>query len=143
MTPIINHHYTIPYAELNSFDWNTRPIDIITYKPRIIPKLPRIIQSLQKPYNDRQAVIVINGEESFMSCLLTIQFQKVDQVLYVIANYRSQCEVNVIRVSIATVIIFIVSFWIWNGYIRKDRHEITLKHKIQNVWHLKEKLPKK
>lgn len=94
MTPIINHHYTIPYTELSSFDWNTRPIDIITYKPRIIPKLPRIIQSLQKPYNDRQAVIVINGEESFMSCLLTIQFQKVDKVLYVIANYRSQCEVN-------------------------------------------------
>ena len=48
-----------------------------------------------------------------------------------------------VRVAIATVIIFIVSFWIWNGYIRKDRHEITLKHKIQNVWHLKEKLPKK
>jgi len=40
-----------------------------------------------------------------------------------------------IRVAIATVIIFIVSFWAWNSYIRKDRHEITLKQKIELVWY--------
>jgi hypothetical protein len=38
-----------------------------------------------------------------------------------------------IRAAIATVIIFIASIIIWNNYIRKDRHEITLKNKISLV----------
>lgn len=40
---------------------------------------------------------------------------------------------HLIRVSIATVIIFIISIWAWNTYIRKDRHEVTLKQKIYNI----------
>ena len=40
---------------------------------------------------------------------------------------------HLIRVAIATVIIFIISIWTWNTYIRKDRHEITLKQKIYNI----------
>jgi hypothetical protein len=42
---------------------------------------------------------------------------------------------HLVRVSIATVIIFIVSIWAWNSYIRKDRHEVTLKQKIELVWY--------
>lgn len=40
-----------------------------------------------------------------------------------------------LRVFIVTIIIFVVSIWIWNSYIRKDRNEITLKEKlkIQNI----------
>lgn len=38
-----------------------------------------------------------------------------------------------LKVFIATIIIFIVSIWIWNSYIRKDRHELTLKEKMKNV----------
>lgn len=38
-----------------------------------------------------------------------------------------------LKVFIVTIIIFIVSIWIWNTYIRKDRHEITLKEKVINV----------
>jgi hypothetical protein len=38
-----------------------------------------------------------------------------------------------IRVSIATLLIFTASIIIWNNYIRKDRHEITLKNKISMV----------
>ena len=38
-----------------------------------------------------------------------------------------------IRVAFATVIIFIASIITWNNYIRKDRHEITLKNKISLV----------
>ena len=38
-----------------------------------------------------------------------------------------------IRVAFATIIIFIASILIWNNYIRKDRYEITLKHKIALV----------
>lgn len=35
-----------------------------------------------------------------------------------------------IRVAIATVLIFTGSIIVWNNFIRKDRHEITLKNKI-------------
>jgi hypothetical protein len=35
-----------------------------------------------------------------------------------------------LRVAIATVLIFISSIIVWNNYIRKDRHEITLNDKI-------------
>ncbi|MGC1389571.1 MAG: hypothetical protein WA816_00890 [Bacteroidales bacterium] len=38
-----------------------------------------------------------------------------------------------IRVAVATFIIFIASIIIWNNYIRKDRHEITLRNKITQV----------
>jgi hypothetical protein len=38
-----------------------------------------------------------------------------------------------IRVAISTVLIFAVSILIWNNYIRKDRHEITLRNKITSV----------
>jgi hypothetical protein len=38
-----------------------------------------------------------------------------------------------IRVAVATVIIFIASVLIWNNYIRKDRDEVTLLNKISSV----------
>lgn len=38
-----------------------------------------------------------------------------------------------LRVLVVTIIIFILSIWVWNSYIRKDRHEVTLKEKINNV----------
>lgn len=38
-----------------------------------------------------------------------------------------------IRVFIITIIIFALSIWVWNSYIRKDRHEITFKQKIENI----------
>jgi len=38
-----------------------------------------------------------------------------------------------IRVAIVTVVIFTASIMIWNNYIRKDRHEITLRNKITSV----------
>lgn len=41
---------------------------------------------------------------------------------------------HLIKVFIATVVIFTLSIIIWNNYIRKDRHEVTLKQKIVNVF---------
>lgn len=38
-----------------------------------------------------------------------------------------------IRVAIATVLIFAGSIITWNNFIRKDRNEITLKNKISLV----------
>ena len=52
-------------------------------------------------------------------------------------NYRIRHIINIvpylIRVAIGTVTIFVASIIIWNNYIRKDRHEITLRNKIQLV----------
>jgi hypothetical protein len=38
-----------------------------------------------------------------------------------------------IKVTIATIIIFAASIIIWNNYIRKDRHDITLRNKISLI----------
>lgn len=49
-------------------------------------------------------------------------------------NYRLRHLISIvpylIRVAVATVLIFTASIMIWNNYIRKDRHEITLGNKI-------------
>jgi hypothetical protein len=37
-----------------------------------------------------------------------------------------------VKVFIVTIIVFVISIWSWNNYLRKDRHEITLKQKIEN-----------
>jgi hypothetical protein len=42
-----------------------------------------------------------------------------------------------IKVFIVTVIVFTLSIWAWNSWIRKDRHEVTLKQKIENIIHIK------
>lgn len=38
-----------------------------------------------------------------------------------------------IKTLIITIITFIISIWLWNSYIRKDRHDVTLKQKIENI----------
>jgi hypothetical protein len=52
-------------------------------------------------------------------------------------NYKIRHIINIvpylIKVAIVTVIIFVASLIVWNNYIRKDRHEITLRNKISLV----------
>jgi hypothetical protein len=52
-------------------------------------------------------------------------------------NNRIRHIINIIpyliRVAVATVIIFVASIIIWNNYIRKDRHEVTLRNKISLI----------
>ncbi len=54
-------------------------------------------------------------------------------------NQRIRHLINVlpylIRVGIATILIFIASIIVWNNFIRKDRNEITLKHKLTHIVH--------
>jgi hypothetical protein len=38
-----------------------------------------------------------------------------------------------IKVAVATVLLFTSSIIIWNNFIRRDRHEITLKNKMTLV----------
>jgi hypothetical protein len=52
-------------------------------------------------------------------------------------NYRIRHIINIvpylIRVAVATVIIFISSIIVWNNFIRKDRNEISLGKKITHA----------
>jgi hypothetical protein len=52
-------------------------------------------------------------------------------------NLRIRHIINIvpylIRVAVATVIIFLASLLIWNNYLRKDRDEVTLSNKISLV----------
>jgi hypothetical protein len=52
-------------------------------------------------------------------------------------NYRIRHLISIvpylIRLGIATVIIFTASIMIWNNFIRKDRNVISLKNKISLV----------
>jgi hypothetical protein len=49
-------------------------------------------------------------------------------------NRRIRHLINIVpyllRVFIATILIFSVSILIWNNFLRKDRHEVSLKNKI-------------
>ena len=38
-----------------------------------------------------------------------------------------------VRVAVATILIFIASVIVWDNYIRKDRHEISLRQKVTIV----------
>ena len=42
-----------------------------------------------------------------------------------------------LKIAIATIIIFTISIIAWNNYIRKDRDKITLKHKIERIIQIK------
>jgi hypothetical protein len=52
-------------------------------------------------------------------------------------NCRFRDIINIvpylIRAAIFTILIFIGSIMIWNNYMRKDRHEITLGNKISLI----------
>jgi hypothetical protein len=49
-------------------------------------------------------------------------------------NFRIRHFISIvpylIKVAVATVVIFIASVVVWNNYIRRDRHEISLRDKI-------------
>lgn len=40
---------------------------------------------------------------------------------------------HLVKVALATLVIFLLSIAVWNRFLRKDRHEITLKEKICNT----------
>lgn len=96
MTPKINFHYTIPFKKVSYFEWKkyNDVVDLTLYKERIMPKLTYIVDNLCKNLSSRQEVIIVNREGEFMSCLLSIQFQIVDECLILTSIYRSQCELS-------------------------------------------------
>ena len=39
------------------------------------------------------------------------------------------------KVALVTVIVFTISIWLWNSYIRWDRKYVTLPQRIENTYH--------
>jgi thymidylate synthase len=95
MTPKINYHYSIYYKPLYHFDFvQYNPIvDETCYQYRVLPRLPSIIEQLQLPDCKRRCVIMTHNNAND-ACLISLQFQIVNERLVLIANFRSQCKVN-------------------------------------------------
>lgn len=85
--------------------------------------IENIITQNREQFNDK--VPGNNHEEKFLYKLTTRIKHFISIVPYLI------------KVLIVTVVIFISSIIIWDSYIRKDRHEISLKEKIVNITHKK------
>jgi thymidylate synthase len=95
MKPKINYHYTIYYKPLYHFDFvQYNPIvDETEYEGRIDPYIPKIVQHLKDRPDSRQEVIATHNNTND-ACMVSIQFQIVNNRLVVIANFRSQCKIN-------------------------------------------------
>jgi len=90
----INYHYTIPFKDVNHFKFQYYGVDETEYEELLIPPLNKIISILQENSKSRQAVLVPHKQFNNYSCLLSIQYQIIEEELIVIANFRSQCSIN-------------------------------------------------
>ena len=91
---MINHHYKLAYRYLNTFHFKqyNDKIGVKEYEPYIYAQLPDIIKKLNDNKNTRQAILIMNRGNDFMSCLISIQFQIFNSELYVTVNLRSQAR---------------------------------------------------
>lgn len=83
---------------------------------------------------DNVEQFIIENKDKFSTCNPSIYHA--DHFLLKLQNKFKKIVSIVpylIRVAMITALIFAVSIWAWNKFLRKDRHEITLKHKIENV----------
>lgn len=91
---IINHHYQLKY--------NYTPRISGEYSNQLVGKwddnytdaflaVPRIASRLRENSESRQALININSI-GHNSCLISVQWLIIDEMIYCIANYRSQHE---------------------------------------------------
>ena len=91
---IINRSYNIKFVPTDTFEFKkyNQAVDLTEYKAAILPKLSAAFRTLYTTPTSRQVVIIVN-QPDFNTCLLNLQFQLFAGVLYVTANYRSQCSV--------------------------------------------------
>jgi thymidylate synthase len=91
-----NYTYNIPFKAGVKYRYGRQNILINTtgYQNTIYKQLPYVIDTLKQDPTSRRAVVIVNHKtEEPGACLLNLQFQidVVDKILYVTANYRSQC----------------------------------------------------
>lgn len=94
MKPKINYHYTISYKPVCCFRYLRYGVDETAYRERIFPYINKVVEDLQTRPDSRQEVIVTHTNFNNYACLISLQFQIVKNKLIMIANFRSQCEVN-------------------------------------------------
>lgn len=82
-------------------------------------KIDDLIQKNKDEFNED--VVDVHHDERFLVKLHN-RFKKIVNIVPYL-----------VRIAIVDVIIIVISIWIWNSYIRKDRNEITLKQKIENL----------
>lgn len=91
----INYHYSIPFKEVDSFEFKVYNsiVDETCYKYRVGTYLNNIVAILKDNSDSRQALISTHNNYN-NACLSSLHFQIVDKKLIVIANFRSQCKIN-------------------------------------------------
>jgi len=96
MKPKINYHYTIYHKEVDTFNFiqYNYLVDETCYYDRVMTHINTIIEHLLDRPNSRQEVIVTHKQFKNYACLISLQFQIVNNRLVVIANFRSQCAIN-------------------------------------------------
>lgn len=96
MKPKINYSYTIRNHPLDSFEFiaYNDVVDEECYYHRVMPYLPKVIDTLKLTPNSRQVVIITHKQFENNACLLSVQFMIVKSKLIVIANFRSECRIK-------------------------------------------------
>jgi hypothetical protein len=87
-----NKSYKIKYKPVLEFKFE-RVNDLVDYTSYFLSIFPQIddgIKLLNLIPNTRQAVLLVAQEEGVPTCLLSVQFQYVNGVMIVTANFRSQ-----------------------------------------------------
>ena len=90
----INFTYKVPYKPNMGYEFTQYDdeIGVEAYKEPLMAEMEAVTKKLKENKHSRVAVAQLFSQE-FKSCLLTIQFQFVDDKLVLIANYRSQAAV--------------------------------------------------
>jgi len=93
----INYTYKIPYAEVCCFSFKkcNDLVDLTPYRDLIMPYIPLVIKKLNENRETRQAVITLNKgvqSDDLNTCLISLQFQIYNNILYLTANFRSENE---------------------------------------------------
>ena len=93
----LNYTYKIPYTEVCCFAFKkcNDIVDLTPYRDLIIPYVPLVIKKLNELRETRQSIITLNqgiSSNDLNTCLISIQFQIYNNILYVTANFRSEHE---------------------------------------------------
>jgi thymidylate synthase len=90
----INFKYKVKYVPNLDFEFlqYDEEIGVAAYKRPLMKEMYSVVKILKRNRHARTAVAQLFSQQ-FQSCLLTIQFQFVEDKLYLTANYRSQAAV--------------------------------------------------
>lgn len=88
---IINFSYEFPFSRVEKFSYSSGNL-LVRYDgyEEMEKKLDQVIKTLLSNPGSRQAVITLNRDISYMSCLLSVQWLIEEGKIHCVANFRSQ-----------------------------------------------------